>query len=394
MRATVLALLLVAAAPAAPEHFAAPEGKPENPGTKESPWDLATALSGAKKIEPGATIWVRGGTYTGKFQVKLAGSEAAPIVVRAWPGERARILNSGIDVVEPSTYVWLRDLEIAGDGPVEKRKTQVKGSWPSDMPGTGGLTVHAGKGCKFINLVIHDNILGGVGWWVGSTDSEMHGCLIYNNGWWAPDRTHGHCIYVQNKDGIKTISNCILTVPDWGGAYSMHAYGSGKAYVDNFVIEDNIAYERGPFLVGGGRPSRNIVVRRNYLHRVGMQVGYTAPENEDCEVRDNVITGGGLSVTKYKKAVKEGNVINGAEARAVLIPNAYDPGRGHVAIYNPAKAAEATLDVSKVLKPGDGYRLLDPKDLYGKPLHEGICRGASIAVPMTADFAAFVLMKR
>jgi len=193
---------------------------------------------------------------------------------------------------------------------------------------------------------------------------------------------------------VKTISNCILTVPSWGGSYSMHAYGSGKAYVDNFVIEDNIAYERGPFLVGGGRPSRNIVVRRNYLHRVGMQIGYTAPENEDCEVRDNVVTGAKISINKYKKSVNEGNVIDGAETRAVAIPNKYEPGRAHVAVYNPAKAAEVKVDVSKVLKPGDAYRLLDPKDFYGKPLHEGTCQGASIAVPMTADFAAFVLMRK
>jgi hypothetical protein len=383
----LLALLL------AQEVHVGPDGKAENAGTKESPWDLASAIGGAKKVEPGTTIWVGAGTYRGKFQARLAGTERAPIVVRAVPGARATILNSGIDVLEPSAYLGLRDLEIAGDAPLEKRKTQVKGSWPTDMPGTGGLNVHAGKGCTFINLVIHDNILGGVGWWVGSTDSEMHGCLIYNNGWWAPDRTHGHCIYAQNKDGIKTISACILSVPDWGGSYSMHAYGSGKAYVDNFVIEDNIAYERGPFLVGGGRPSNRIVVRRNCLHGIGMQIGYTAPENEDCEVRDNVIAGGKISIHKYKKVVDEGNVSNPAEARAILIPNKYDPNRAHVAVYNPKKEPSVRLDVSKILKPGEACRLMDPKDVWGKPVYEGKCEGETVAVPMKSDFAAFVLLK-
>ena len=385
--AILLALLLTQ------EAYVAPDGKPGNAGTKESPWDLETAVGGEKKVEPGTTVWVGAGKYTGKFHVKLAGTAEKPIVVRARPGERATILNCGIALLPPATYVWLRDLELAGDAPVEKRKTQVTGSWPSDMPGSGGLEVRSGQGCKFINLVIHDNIMGGVGWWIESTDSEMHGCVIYNNGWWAPDRTHGHCIYAQNKDGVKTISNCILTVPEWGGSYSMHAYGSGKAYVDNFVIEDNIAYERGPFLVGGGRPSQNITVRRNYLHGVGMQVGYTAKENENCEVRDNVVTKGGIQITKYKKAVNEGNVINGGEARAVLIPNKYDPNRAHVAVYNPKKETSVKLDVSKLLKPGDAYRLMDPKDLYGKPVHEGKCEGGTIAVPMTAEFAAFVVLK-
>ena len=47
-----------------------------------------------------------------------------------------------------------------------------------------------------------------------------------------------------------------------------------------------------------------------------------------------------------------------------------------------------------ILKPGESFRLLDPKDLYGKAVLEGKCEGASIAVPMTADFAAFVLVKK
>jgi hypothetical protein len=389
MRACLVALLMLSPAPL--EFFVAADGKPDNAGTKESPWNLASALG--RTLEPGSTLWIRGGTYTGKFQVTLAGSEAAPIQVRGVAGERVTILNCGIEVVQGADYVWLRDLEIASDVPIEKRVTDQTGSWPKDIPGSAGLVVHAGRGCKFINLVIHDNPLGGVGWWIGSTDSEMHGCVIYNNGWKAPDRTHGHCIYVQNKDGVKTISNCILSVPAWGGSYSMHAYGSKNAYVDNFVIEDNIAYERGPFLVGGGRPSNHIRVARNFLHGVNLQVGMTK-ENEDCEVRDNVVARGKISINNYKKAVDEGNLRELPESKAVVLPNKYDPGRAHVAIYNGAKAALVPVDVSRVLKPGDGFRLLDPKDLYGKPILEGHVDGAALPVPLSGEFAAFVLVRK
>jgi hypothetical protein len=373
------------------EHFVAPDGKPGNAGTKDSPWDLASALS--RKVEPGSTIWIRGGAYTGKFQVALAGTEAAPIQIRGAVGERVTILNCGISLVKGADYVWLRDLEIAGDAPAEKRVTAQTGSWPSDLPGSNGLTIHSGRGCKFINLVIHDNLLGGVGWWVDSTDSEMHGCVIYNNGWKAPDRTHGHCIYVQNQNGVKTISNCILTVPSWGGAYTMHAYGSKKAYVDNLAIEDNIAYERGPFLVGGGRPSNRIRIARNYLHGVNLQVGMTK-ENEDCEVRDNVVAKGKISINNYKKVVDEGNVRDLPASKAILIPNKYDSGRAHLAIYNGSKAADVAVDVSKVLKAGDKYALLDPKNVYGPPVAIGQVEESSIRVAMDGEFAVFVLVKK
>src|ERR1043166_2228605 len=161
----MLLVVLWFASKAAPEYFVSVDGKPTNPGTKESPWDLSSALSSDHKVEPGTTIWIRGGTYKGTFQVGLSGTEAAPVQVRAVAGERVTILNSGLTVDPPANYVWIRDLEIAGDAPIEKRVTDQTGSWPKGMPGTCGLEIRAGRGCKFINLVIHDNVLGGVGWW-------------------------------------------------------------------------------------------------------------------------------------------------------------------------------------------------------------------------------------
>jgi len=374
-----LALLLL-------DVYAAPDGKASNPGTKEAPWDLASALT--RSLEPGTTLWVRGGEYRGTFEVKLRGTAEKPVVVRGAPGERASILDSGLKVLAPADYVWIRDLEIAGTTPVEKRVTAQKGSWSSDLPGSGGLEIHAGKGCKFINLVIHDNLLGGVGWWAGSTDSELYGCLIYNNGWKGPDRDHGHGVYAQNRDGMKRIAGCVLSVPPWGGAYTVHAFGSSKAYVDHFLIEDNIAYARGPFLVGGGRPSRGIRVFRNHLHGIGMRLGYTAPENEDVEVRDNVAPGG-LSVNKFKRVVDEGNLRALPARKVVVIPNAYDPDRAHVAIYNGARAEAVELEL-----PGwPAVRLMDPKDVYGKPALEGRLTEGKIRVPMAGDFAVFVAFR-
>jgi hypothetical protein len=373
------------------EHFVSPRGAPGNPGTSQAPWDLASALAGRQEVSPGDIIWVRGGTYRGTFEVKLLGKEGAPVIVRTYHGERATVLDSGVAVVEPASYVWIWGLEIAGSIPPDKRETRQTGSNPSDLPGADGLNIYTGKGCKFINLVIHDNVKGGVGWWVGSTDSEMHGCLIYSNGWRAPDRGHGHCIYTQNQEGIKTISNCIMSVPH-DGSYTMHAYGSSRAYVDNFLIEGNVAYEKGPFLVGGGRPSHNIRVLRNYLHGVSMRIGYGA-ENEDCEVRDNVIARGTLSIEKYRAIIKEGNMEGLPDRKAILIPNEYDPNRAHLIIFNGARAREVQVRVAPFLNPGDAFCLKNPKDFFGKPVLEGKCKQDEIKVPMPEEFAVFIVLK-
>ena len=79
----------------AAEFFAAPNGSPEADGTRERPWDLASALQ-QNAIRPGDTLWLRGGTYRGDFTSRLKGAEGAPITVRQYPGERAII-----DLVAP-----------------------------------------------------------------------------------------------------------------------------------------------------------------------------------------------------------------------------------------------------------------------------------------------------
>ena len=342
------ALLAASVSPAGgAEWYVAPDGRADAKGTKDAPWDLASTLVGQRKVQAGDTVWVGAGTYkhpdrklgAAGYRVRLAGRKGRVIHVRALPGRRAT-LDAGLVVESPATYVWIWGLELLiSENFTMSRTVKEPGSHPPSYNRPwGGLNVHAGTGCKFINLVIHDNAQG-VSWWKGSTDSEIHGCLIYDNGWKAPDRGHGHAIYTQNADGTKTISDCIMTA---GYSYTMHAYGSSRAYVDNFLVVGNIAYDGGTFLIGGGRPSRNIRALENCLYNVSMQIGYSAPHNEDCEVRDNVIVNGGLNIVRYRKVVKEGNVVlargaprpKGKAVRVILRPNKYDPNRANVAIYN------------------------------------------------------------
>jgi hypothetical protein len=380
------------------EYYVSPDGKQGNAGTAESPWDLISTLAGEHKIERGSIVWIRGGTYKGKPEINkgkllvmLGGKDGAPIHLRGTPGERATILDTGLMVMQGTKHLWFWDLEITSSVPADKRVTKQSGSHPTDLPGGDGINIYYGEGTKFINLVIHDNVGGGVGWWVDSTDSEFHGCLVYGNGWTAPDRGHGHSIYVQNNDGIKTVSNCILSAAH-EGQYTMHAYGSSAAYIHNLRLEDNIAFERGPFLVGGGRPSRAIKVFRNYLYGVNMQIG-SSVESKDCEVRDNLVAKGKLTIGKYEKVVEEGNASETPEQKAILIPNKYDPNRAHVAVYNGAKAPQVAVEVGGFLKPGDRFRLMDGRDFYGKPVLQGTCAGSTLSVPMSGEFSALVLVR-
>ncbi|MBN1442163.1 MAG: hypothetical protein JXA90_05605, partial [Planctomycetes bacterium] len=114
--AAALAMLTALAGPAAAaERFVGVEGRADGAGTKESPWDIASALGGRQKVEPGDAVLLLGGTYRRRpealFDVRLIGEEDDPIHVRPAPGARA-IIDGGLSVVSPSAHLWVHDLEI------------------------------------------------------------------------------------------------------------------------------------------------------------------------------------------------------------------------------------------------------------------------------------------
>jgi hypothetical protein len=412
------------------QHFVAPDGKPTGAGTKESPWDIVSALEGKHAVRPGDILWIRGGTYRNPdrkhssqgWVVSLCGEEKAPVHVRAYPGERVTI-DSGLQLgfKGKAEHVWLWDLELVTSDLTSETKTA--GSAPADLGGPlGGLHVATGTGCKFINLVIHD-VYQGISYWVGARDSEVHGCLIYQNGWKGPDRCHGHCIYTQNRDGAKTISGCIFSTPFGHGQQLIQAYGSKAAWVNGFRIEDNISYAMTPqgdrLLVGGQADgNRDNRVLRNYFFNAGLQLGYSGKNHADghlrenvlldgsivvcnyldVEIRDNLVAGGRIDAGNCGKATSQGNQTFASgkhvdATKAFLIPNKYDPTRAHLAVFNWAGTPTAQVKVAPFLKAGDRYQLLDPHNFFGKPLLAGKCAGETMPVPIKATFAAFVVLR-
>lgn len=412
------------------QHFVAPDGKPTGAGTKDSPWDIVYALEGRHPIRPGDILWIRGGTYRNPdrkhssqgWVVSLCGTEKAPVYVRAYPGERVTI-DSGLQLgfKGKAEHVWLWDLELVTSD--LQRETKTAGTAPMDLSGPlGGLHVATSRGCKFINLVIHDTYQA-IGYWVGALDSEVHGCLIYQNGWKGADRCHGHCIYTQNRDGYKAISGCIFSTPFGHGQQLIQAYGSKAAWVNGFRIEDNISYAMTPqgdrLLVGGmANGNRDNSVLRNYFFNATLQLGYSGKDHTrghvrenvlldgsivvhnylDVEVRDNFVVGGGINMSNCGQVANQGNQTFAMGNRtntpsAFLIPNKYDPTRAHLAVFNWGGGPTAKVKVAPFLKAGDTYQLFDPRDFFGKPVFAGKCEGEMMSLPIKGPFAAFVVVK-
>jgi hypothetical protein len=130
-----------------------------------------------------------------------------------------------------------------------------------------------------------------------------------------------------------------------------------------------------------------------------MRIGYAAPYNENCEVRDNVIVNGGLDVVRYREVTQEGNlIVRKGEKRpkgtkSVLLANRFDRNRAHLVIYNWDKAEELEVRAKPFLKNGDSYRLMNPQNLFGSPVVQGRCEGDTIRLPAKGEFGIFVILK-
>ena len=322
------------------QHYVSPAGSSEGDGTIERPWDLQTALYHPKSVAPGATIWIRGGTYgDGKaiFYSRLVGTADAPIIVRQYPGERATI-NGWLQVgccdkdphPEQGAYVWFWGLEFASsisdrtgaaDGPPEYGASAVLNSIDTWAPGS-----------KFINNVIHDTRMG-ISMWQEATGAEAYGNIIYFNGFQASDRGHGHGFYVQNVAPQMEIANNIIFDQFDNG---LQLYGSSNAAVKNLLLQSNISFNNG-LISTGPQPADNVILSNsngiagvqmfdNHLYFTPAlnqgynELGWDAP-NRDIVAQRNYFIGGfkAAALVNWQSVTFQNNTIYSADKYVVTL---------------------------------------------------------------------------
>jgi PKD repeat protein len=429
-----LAVLLSAGAglPAsAADFFASPTGTTSTAagtGTFTNPWALKTALAQPAAVHPGDTIWLRGGTYRGKYVSYLTGTSTAPIVVRSYPGEWAKI-DSGVGTSGMTetlsiagSYSWFWGFEIMSSDPV--RQSAEDGPWPTDINRGACVGTTNGVGAKLINLVCHD-AAEGFELWQESSNLEAYGNIVYNNGWrGATDRGHGHGIYAQNANGSKFIrDNIILQSYD----INVQIYGSA-APLNNFTVDGNIVYQAAKILTGGtalelifggDQVATNAVFTNNGVYsKNGRGVNFGGQSGmRPATVTGNLIASSGYAVAATFNDTLDvvtmtgnriwGQVLNVNDAshqidyaawpgntfipyttrptgtNVIVRPNKYEPGRGHIAVFNWGLASTVSVDVSSILAVGTPYEVRNAQNFFGPPVASGTYGGGTITLPMT-----------
>jgi hypothetical protein len=395
------------------EYYASPDGH----GvfcTKPEPCSLTFAISNDRTpLRPGDTLWLRGGTYHGTFTSNLHGTAASPITVRQVPGERAVIdggnSNGRAIFTIKGAYTRFWGFEVMSSDPI--RISSQRSPWPTDIPRGEGVLIDQSSphpGLKLINMSIHDTRQG-ISFWKEAQDGELYGNMIYNNGWDGPDRGHGHGIYVQNQSGVKRIVDNIIFHQF---SHGIQAYGSRAAQIDNLYFEGNTLFDSGApsifgmernVLIGGGSIAHNITFIKNCTYGAKAKFGYSAPV-EGLKLLGNYLpTAVEMNATKV---IMKGNTYLDSTSQmitgfspdsypantylppqpvgvdVIIRPNAYEPGRATIVIYNWDKKRSVAVDLSSVLKSGDSFEIRDVQNYLAAPIARGTHTGRPITLRM------------
>ncbi len=401
-------------------YFVSPSGTDDGDGTLESPISLKKALSKTSLVyEDNKTLWVCPGTYKGVFISELSGSESNPFIIKAIPKTRV-ILDSKTNSRERADTLRINGswTEYYGfevmDSSTKSRESKERGSNPSDISLNGGVNIF-GHHVKVINFIVHDTT-GGFSFWRPAIDSELYGNIIYNNGWTAPDRGHGHAIYTQNETGTKTLKDNIIF---FGYGTGIHAYTEGGA-IKGFDIIDNVWFDTGASdprssqkkdncLVGGFQPVERLLLKNNvgWSTGRGTRIGYGGDINnidatfinnylaeslwiwgnwESVTLRDTKIFGGIGDADKAKITSNVNSILTNEKpkegTKIFIKQNEYDSNRARVAIFNWEHKDSIEVDLSSVLENGDNFKINSVFDLFGEPVAQGKFNGTAITIPM------------
>ena len=401
--------------------FVSTNGNANALGTKDDPLDLATALSASSPVEKGETIWVQEGVYEGSFVSRLEGNSSALIKVKPMPGDRVVIDNSygdssGLSIQGSWTeYYGFEVLSRQLD-----RDTESNSYADIEFKITGGVTVGGaggGSNTKVINFIVHDNVGGGFSSWSDAPNSELYGNIIYNNGWTAPGRGHGHAIYSQNRTGFKKLTDNVIF---FGFGTGIHVYTEG-GQIEGFDVQDNVWYMTGSSdprasqrkdncLIGGYQPVKNLTLKNNfgYSHNSrGTRIGYGGDvigqsavvsgnylsENfwvagywDELNVSSTVVHRGTTGVRQDQVTdlgLNELNAILPISGKKIDIKaNLYDVHRARVVIYNYDNDESVDVNLSSVVNIGETYRIHSSFALFKEPILSAIYDGSLVSIPM------------
>lgn len=228
-----------------------------------TPATFASVIAGTSGAPMGSTFLLQPGDYdapnNAAWICTLNGAAGTPYTFKGGIGVRiGPIQIQGV-------YTTWEDVEFAYPH-WTTRYSPTPGSNPPGVFGWARLSLY-GRGTILRRCVAHD--LADFGWGADATDSLIEDCLMYNIGWEASDRAHGHGCYIQNTNvGPKVMRRCVSLLCY---ASPTKIYGVNGA-LENVTIEDSVfAFgKEGYFYVRSDNSAAHNITLRN-LYTFGLQ---------------------------------------------------------------------------------------------------------------------------
>jgi hypothetical protein len=199
-------------------YYVSPSGSSQGDGSAAQPWDLQTALSGAGgRVQPGDTVWIRGGLYPNGGDISVSGTAAGYITFSGYPGETAVIKKQFRGT---GSYIVIQQLVF--EGPINGATNQVY--------------LYNNHHVVFTrNEIRNGDFHAGL-----SVDESHHYTITYNyihdNG---RDVSHDHGIYFKTTTGEGTVIANNLLIRNAARGLSLHD-NSGAGVYDVIVAHNTI----------------------------------------------------------------------------------------------------------------------------------------------------------
>lgn len=325
-------------------------------------------------------MYLRGGTYSGDVTNSLAGASGSPITIKPYPGESAII--DGRIIINGSDTRW-ESIEFRYSGWTTRVSAQP--GVPTDLPVDKVVHVY-GPRTTIYRCTLHDTA--GPGFWTPAVDGTFEECLFYNNGWDAPDRPHGHGLYIQNQTGTKTIRRCVFATGYSG--WSLHAYAESGS-LQGFDIVECVSIGK-TVLIGGYVPADRLAVTRCVLWGGTLQTGYSGGvANVAATLTDTILANGATRQTEgtWSNLVETGT--DHTTGDRILTYG------GLVVVFNQSGAASVTAPIAgtyrNCMNPAETITLAagGALPMTGWTVATPIGAAAPLAVSTFPTFGAFLV---
>ncbi|PYU91907.1 MAG: hypothetical protein DMG25_13355 [Acidobacteria bacterium] len=239
-------------------------------GSRERPWFTVTHADRSKKLQPGDTIHVAPGTYTGPWRTwSTSGSAAAPITYisnQKWgavlKGESGSVWSNKAD------YIRIIGFQIVGNATghslngiyTQGSHTVIQGNW-----------VHGVLNGPYSTTTC--NTVGGAGIHLDGPYAQVIGNYVDNNGPHDASGNPAYCNYVHGiyflQPGGVAANNISFNNSGWG--IQMWHFASNEVINNNTIFNNGV----GCIVVGasGGATNDHTVVDNNICYKTHRGIG-------------------------------------------------------------------------------------------------------------------------